>query len=545
MYSILTPKLFRKRIFIFSFLCILYAGALWMYYGSNLTYNYSHYKLYYLKSYATVLEYKFTTIKSRLGALVFSGILNGDSSINKASADEVAQSVPVLLYHGILEKTDGSNVDIDTFRDQMIALKEGGYSTVSLEDFYAFLMGTKKLPAKSFVLTFDDGRKDSLYPAGPILKALGFNAVMFAIEKFSHMDSNSYYLTQNEILNMEKSGTWEIESHSRTHRNLAQIPPDELQSEINDSKAGLESLLNKQIIAFAFPFGEFGQDGSDISKKAIMELAQQTYLMSFFQFYKGKRFTQNYPHESNGHYLVKRISVLPTWSGKDLVKNIEVGTAKPLPYKATLTSTDGWINTLWGKMEMDKGTLTVKSSPDNTGSVVILDGGRLWRDYEFKTRQSWLNGSNIYLWARYQDDENYVSCNFGESGLIHIEEVVGGVLRVIKGVDIKGVNSTFPPNFDKNNFTASIRVVGRTVDCLINGVSVAKTDFLDERLLDGGVGIKTWDPILGASELKIYELSINPIPESTSVPAIGMTYHSDDAVLTVTDGISFSQARYP
>jgi biofilm PGA synthesis lipoprotein PgaB len=90
-------------------------------------------------------------------------------------------------------------------------------ATVSLEDFYLFEQGKKELPARSFVLTFDDGRIDSYVKADPILRALGYNAVMFvatseSVEK--NKDQGIYYLTPLQLKEMIATGRWEIGSHA-------------------------------------------------------------------------------------------------------------------------------------------------------------------------------------------------------------------------------------------------------------------------------------------------------------------------------------------
>src|SRR6185369_2283597 len=135
------------------------------------------------------------------------------------STDAYAESVPVLLYHGVLGgmMTDGqgeaTNVDLSTFWDQMKTLKMAGWQTITMQDFYDFKKGIKKLPKKSFLLTFDDGRKDSYYPADPLLKALGFHAIMFTIDQYSLEQQSNYYLSKDELTKMSQSSTWEIQSH--------------------------------------------------------------------------------------------------------------------------------------------------------------------------------------------------------------------------------------------------------------------------------------------------------------------------------------------
>src|SRR3990167_8963661 len=128
----------------------------------------------YLVSVASV--FNFNTVYSE-------NIFSGDS--------QYAKSIPVLLYHGIIENADGSNILLEDFKNQMFALKKAGWQTVNIEDFYAFMRGEKQVPDKSFLLTFDDGRKDSYYPVDPILKALNYRATIFVITGRSLVEKNS------------------------------------------------------------------------------------------------------------------------------------------------------------------------------------------------------------------------------------------------------------------------------------------------------------------------------------------------------------------
>src|SRR6185437_4598321 len=123
-----------------------------------------------------------------------------------------------LLYHGIVQKADRFSLTTATFKDQMFALKRAGYQTISLADFLAFEKGKELLPDKSFLLTFDDGRRDSYENADPVLAALGYTAVIFVATEDSLDDPkthNDYYLTKDELASMQASGRWEIGSHLR------------------------------------------------------------------------------------------------------------------------------------------------------------------------------------------------------------------------------------------------------------------------------------------------------------------------------------------
>jgi hypothetical protein len=127
-----------------------------------------------------------------------------------------ATSVPVLLYHRIATDHDIYNVTPGDFQAQMFALKKAGYTTVSADDYAAFIAGNKKLPAKSVYITFDDGTKDSYYPTEPVLAALGFRATEFVITKYSieQYAGSHYYLSSIELRAMERSGHWDLEPHT-------------------------------------------------------------------------------------------------------------------------------------------------------------------------------------------------------------------------------------------------------------------------------------------------------------------------------------------
>jgi peptidoglycan/xylan/chitin deacetylase (PgdA/CDA1 family) len=460
------------------------------------------FKPYYLQSYIAVLTYDMGRV---IKPLTSSSQVVATDSRSATAAN--AGSVPVLLYHGLLPSTDGSNVTLTNFIAQMKALKAAGYQTVSIDDLNAFLKGEKALPPKSFVLTFDDGRKDSYYPANPILKALGFNAVMFAIADYSQENNSNYYLSSDEIKKMADSSTWQIESHTKTHRDLTTVPVEQLPDEISGSKSSLENLIGKPIIAFAYPFGEFGERSIDlVDQSDITALTKATYAMSFYQYSTGERFSQAYPAvASSTHAEIKRINVRPAWSASDLLSMLESGSAKTLPFNARLDKSDGWVSTLWGDVELPNQNLGVHSSASSTGSAVILDGSKLWRDYDLEANLNWQSGSNVYLWARYQNDSNYVACNFGQD-LVHLEVTENGVTTVIRGEKSDLTKEVF-----QSPFTAGMRVQGRDAECLINGQVVVTTHFLDESLSSGGVGFKTWDRTPGVSAMFVSKVSVKPL----------------------------------
>jgi peptidoglycan/xylan/chitin deacetylase (PgdA/CDA1 family) len=63
-------------------------------------------------------------------------------------------------------------------------------------------------------------------------------------------------LTTDEVQRL-KHGVFSIGAHTHSHPSLPRLGPTELMREIADSKAICESLLNRQITTFAYPFGDY------------------------------------------------------------------------------------------------------------------------------------------------------------------------------------------------------------------------------------------------------------------------------------------------
>ena len=238
---------------------------------------------------------------------------------------EPAQSLPVLLYHGIRTTPYKEDMLLSTFEDHLLTLKEAGYQTISIAQFEAFLAGKTTLPARSFLLTFDDGIKSSYYMADPLLKAIDYSAVMFIITKYSLAVGSSYYLSLDEVRAMLDSGRWEIESHGRDAHALIVIDAEgtkghfltnkmwleaqgrleidteyrtRIAAELTASKRDIQETLGFEPIAFAFPFGDFGQTSHNFpdAQQVLLESISPIYsLANFYQSWPSRGFPKTIP----------------------------------------------------------------------------------------------------------------------------------------------------------------------------------------------------------------------------------------------------------
>ncbi|OGH66527.1 MAG: hypothetical protein A3B90_00795 [Candidatus Magasanikbacteria bacterium RIFCSPHIGHO2_02_FULL_41_13] len=454
-----------------------------------------------------------------------------DKNIKKplaAAGEGMLLSLPVLVYHGIISSPDASNVTLSNFKKQMFALQRAGYQTVTLAEAYDFLQGKKTLPAKSFLLTFDDGRKDSYYPVDPILQTLGYSGVNFVISSHSAYNSkNNYYLTLGELKQMQNSGRWEIGAHAHVGHDLETIDEsgatghffanklwiqtekrletdDEfyirIETEMQAAKNLLQQKLNSAVLGFAFPFGDYGQESINYpgAKDVVLEITKKLYPMAFYQVpSEPTNEKRNYPLQNT--FLVKRIEVRPHWTEQELMQILQMTEDKSLPFFDTFESAQGWKN-VWGDFEYTDQGILISATASTTGSMTILDGAYLWKDYIFESDVELKQGETYTLIGRYKDGDNLVSCKFG-TNRVTLEQKVNNIPKILYVWKDRALPSSSP-------ISLGISVKGKNVECLENHKSIGGTNMLDESLDRGSVGFSIWDPILGTSQMLIHTIRV-------------------------------------
>lgn len=92
-----------------------------------------------------------------------------------------AGSLPVLIYHYVSNQPTRLAVSPELFEAHCRLLAEQGWKGVSLTEAEDFLLHGAALPARSFLLTLDDGYLDNYVNAWPILRKYGHKAVIFAV----------------------------------------------------------------------------------------------------------------------------------------------------------------------------------------------------------------------------------------------------------------------------------------------------------------------------------------------------------------------------
>ena len=178
------------------------------------------------------------------------------------------RALRVLMYHKVNDRPENPiSVPIGLFDEQMAVLSELGYQVVSLDDVLDHVAGITPLPPGAVLITFDDGYRDILENALPVLRRHGYPAVIFVPigylddarplpheEHLAALGLVNPTLSWDELPELEAGGI-RVESHGISHRPLADLDVDEAAREITLSKLRLEERLGRPVRAFAYVKG--------------------------------------------------------------------------------------------------------------------------------------------------------------------------------------------------------------------------------------------------------------------------------------------------
>ena len=169
--------------------------------------------------------------------------------------------VPVLMYHRIVPVSEAGNsisglvVPPETFDAQLTALKESGWGTITMATLADDLATHTKLPAKTVVITFDDGWYDGFKYALPILQSHDMVGTFYVISR--RIDQPDF-LSTVQLRVLVAAGN-EIGDHTMDHANLTALGDSDLKSQIEEGASRIAQATGRWPESLAYPSGY--QDG--------------------------------------------------------------------------------------------------------------------------------------------------------------------------------------------------------------------------------------------------------------------------------------------
>jgi peptidoglycan/xylan/chitin deacetylase (PgdA/CDA1 family) len=178
--------------------------------------------------------------------------------------------LPVLMYHHVQDKDKAKEknqtaltVETATFQVQMASLKQKGYQAIGLNDLVNFFDFGAKIPAKSILLSFDDGYDDFYLNALPILKENGFRAIVFLP---TGLMNNPGYLSWGQIAEAAGSGIY-FANHTWSHKNI-KAAKEVVEREISLADVQLTEHGLNSLKVFSYPYGL----GNDYDRQFLQKL---------------------------------------------------------------------------------------------------------------------------------------------------------------------------------------------------------------------------------------------------------------------------------
>jgi len=158
----------------------------------------------------------------------------------------------ILTYHSIGYRRYEMNVTPKAFARQIEWLSEN-VPVISLKDAAAGVAGV--------ALTFDDGYRDNLTNALPILEQNNCPATIFVVS--GHLGATLPFDTEPESgqllsvdeLKLVAARGFQIGAHTRTHPRLATLSEVQQDEEIRGCRFDLEQILGQPVDVLAYPFG--------------------------------------------------------------------------------------------------------------------------------------------------------------------------------------------------------------------------------------------------------------------------------------------------
>jgi peptidoglycan/xylan/chitin deacetylase (PgdA/CDA1 family) len=195
------------------------------------------------------------------------------SSGGSESSTAEAPSAIILGYHQFTAGDEPSkniySMTANTFAGEMKYLKDSGCHVVPLSQIVSYIEGKATLPPHAVAITIDDGYKSPIVYAAPILKQYGYPWTFFCYTDFIASHENKGAASWDDLIELDKEGV-DIECHSKSHPMLGHRngrSPEQydqwLTAETAGAKAILEQHLNKKIVYFAYPFGDYNKEVQD------------------------------------------------------------------------------------------------------------------------------------------------------------------------------------------------------------------------------------------------------------------------------------------
>ncbi|HAR84804.1 MAG TPA: glycoside hydrolase [Clostridium sp.] len=419
-----------------------------------------------------------------------------------------------VSYFGVDRTGNDTLISTKRLDEQLKALKNNGYVTITQKDVVDYYLKGKALPPKSLFLLFEDGRRDTAIFSQKIIEEYNLKATMLTYaDKFEKEDSK--FLSSNELLELVDSSYWELgtngyrleyinvfdkdsnylgnlnsvefaESASSMERDYNHYLMDYIRDEYNIPKESYEEMKQR-----------IDSDYKALSKVYTKEISQVPKLYALMHSNTGQFGTNDKVSEINGKWIkelfnmnfnregfslntidssiydLTRIQPQSYWSTNHLLMRILDDTKQDIEFVVGDKEKASKFKEVSGKAEFKDDIIILTSLSEGKGVLKLLNSDT-YKDVKVSTI---LNGNIIGsqgIYLRANDDQSDSLCVRLMNNVISIIENSKGSSNVIFSLDLsKNKEEKFDIR-DGGSRKVDITLVNDKISIDIDGTNIAK-----------------------------------------------------------------------
>ncbi|NJK59773.1 MAG: polysaccharide deacetylase family protein [Oscillatoriales cyanobacterium SM2_1_8] len=252
---------------------------------------------------------------------------------NIAAAAREAR-VPIVMYHDITPTKDVSwDVTPAEFAEHLRLIQADGMTPISMERLVNHLRTGAPLPDKPILLTFDDNYLGQYRYAFPLLKKYRYPAVWSVHTQYVGSPAGKPKASWEQLREMQQSGLIEIASHTVKHIPFSDLTPEQIRTELVESKRVLEKNLGVPVRYFTYPEGYH----DNVSKPLVAEAGYEAALAMSLDPYLERTANESDDLLSISRYGQSRFAELPklAWGGPQTALTLlPAGGRRPIDFTA-------------------------------------------------------------------------------------------------------------------------------------------------------------------------------------------------------------------
>ena len=280
----------------------------------------------------------------------------------------------VALSFGKIAEGGDDVIRSATFAAGLKALRDAGYTSVSLKEVDRLLREGKALPARPLVLLFEEVQRSSTEIADATLRALGFRGVAFA--DVPQLEAGNVDLvSRHRLAQLAASGRWEIGiagCGGGMEKESAEASVSD--ADLAHDRTLLQSWTGEPPLAIDCHSPLSG--GNKAGDNWRRDLESASLRLAFVSGNPRAVYRDDPPFE------LRRIRVGKDWGPQELVAHVAASEPRRSPFVDDFSGagpSPAWLVDR-GELVKQGGELQIAARPGESGSLVLLGGTERWRD---------------------------------------------------------------------------------------------------------------------------------------------------------------------